>query len=705
MVGFRRDRTTSVLVGIVLGSMFPAFALDITLNVASPLTLATSLNVQAALNNIASSGGGTLQFTGAGSLLVTSPLLVGSNTTVMGDTSRTPYGMIIIGENTAGLPYRDQPIFRTLQTSTNITFWNLEFDGNARPLCAPAIDLGVFGIVGLDGIGTQNVVITHVRIGGARTIAIAALEASSVQIRYLSLEMRRHTNAEPEGGAGVWLWFCTNCILEHSEISGPEFYWAGPPSNTDSRVPPAPPSADPVTDPRGRAPSMDLVSLHDGFNNKIQHNTISYGNTAGIYLAKSEFGNGDRYGLVWNNTVHHFRQHGIDLADSANLTVRANRVYDVEQAGLSLANSPNTLVEHNSIRNGGRWGGTNSNGNFTLSGSSNVQIRNNEILAGNNPYAVFFWGRPGFPLGTGSSLTKNTLSRNPGSADHISGDYAGWNTSNVVSPNTLCGPSYCVDKIGVSRPSGTNRSWLLDKNGNGIWNGQPPDMLYGAFGIPGDLPVRGDWDGSGIFRIGVYRQGWWLLDINGNGVWDGSTIDRQTFFGGVAGDVPVTGRWNGLVSTQIGVYRPSLGSWFLDSNGNGTFDGQPIDVVYQFGNAGQGDVPIVGDWDGDGRTNIGIWRSIGGGGFAFYLDRNGNGVWNNVPSDRYYVYGQSGDLPVAGDWSGSGNAKIGVLRIISGLAFWLVDFNGNGVWENSPADRFYQFGIDNDTPVAAAWGP
>src|SRR5262249_22983808 len=43
-------------------------------------------------------------------------------------------------------------------------------------------------------------------------------------------------------------------------------------------------------------------------------------------------------------------------------------------------------------------------------------------------------------------------------------------------------------------------------------------------------------------KIGVFRDGTWFLDTNGNGVWDGEDIDRKLSFG-QAGDIPVVGRW------------------------------------------------------------------------------------------------------------------------------------------------------------------
>jgi hypothetical protein len=46
-----------------------------------------------------------------------------------------------------------------------------------------------------------------------------------------------------------------------------------------------------------------------------------------------------------------------------------------------------------------------------------------------------------------------------------------------------------------------------------------------SFGLAGDVPVVGDWTGSGRTNIGVFRRGTWFLDLNGNGRFDGCGID------------------------------------------------------------------------------------------------------------------------------------------------------------------------------------
>ena len=64
---------------------------------------------------------------------------------------------------------------------------------------------------------------------------------------------------------------------------------------------------------------------------------------------------------------------------------------------------------------------------------------------------------------------------------------------------------------------------------------------------------------------------------------------------------PVTGDFNGDGKTEIGIYYK--GEWFLDLNGNGEWDGD--DLWAKLGT--EADRPVTGDWDGDGKDDIGIF--------------------------------------------------------------------------------------------------
>ena len=79
--------------------------------------------------------------------------------------------------------------------------------------------------------------------------------------------------------------------------------------------------------------------------------------------------------------------------------------------------------------------------------------------------------------------------------------------------------------------------WILDAdNSHSIDAG---DSVFPYGGLAGDVPVVGDWTGSGISRPGIFRSGFfWILDTTGN-----HGIGAAFAFGGAPGDVPVVGHW------------------------------------------------------------------------------------------------------------------------------------------------------------------
>ena len=71
---------------------------------------------------------------------------------------------------------------------------------------------------------------------------------------------------------------------------------------------------------------------------------------------------------------------------------------------------------------------------------------------------------------------------------------------------------------------------------------------------------------------------------------------------GQPGDIPVVGDWTGDGITKLGVYRN--GKWYLDINNNHVLDAD--DKVFELG--GPGDMPVVGDWTGDGVDKPGLYQ-------------------------------------------------------------------------------------------------
>jgi FtsP/CotA-like multicopper oxidase with cupredoxin domain len=250
--------------------------------------------------------------------------------------------------------------------------------------------------------------------------------------------------------------------------------------------------------------------------------------------------------------------------------------------------------------------------------------------------------------------------------------------------NSITAPLTLGHLVGVYRGG----AWYFDTNGNGTWNGCGVDNCIASFGLPTDIPVMGDWNGTGTSKIGVFRNGQWYLDLNDNGAWDGCGTDACYASFGMAGDIPVAGDWDGTGTAKIGVFRN--GQWFLDLNGNGLWEGCVADRCYNFGLAG--DIPVVGDWNGTGTAKIGVFRNG-----QWFLDLNGNGAWDGCGTDACYTsFGLPTDIPVVGDWNQNGRMKIGVFR----NGQWFLDMNGNGTWDGCVSDACYaSFGIAGDKPA------
>lgn len=168
------------------------------------------------------------------------------------------------------------------------------------------------------------------------------------------------------------------------------------------------------------------------------------------------------------------------------------------------------------------------------------------------------------------------------------------------------------------------------------------------YGIKGDMPIAGDWDGDGIDTIGVFREGRWQLDRDGDGI----AAESLNFASGTSvgpGDGAATGG-----TTAGGVAAGTRGSSERGSGERGSGErgaGGALPDTFEFGQPG--DHPIVGDFDGDGLDEVGVFR-----GGVWIIDINHNHQLDS--QDRVLKLGGRGDLPVVGDWNGDGADEPGI---------------------------------------------
>jgi hypothetical protein len=113
-------------------------------------------------------------------------------------------------------------------------------------------------------------------------------------------------------------------------------------------------------------------------------------------------------------------------------------------------------------------------------------------------------------------------------------------------------------------------------------------------------------------------------------------------------------------------------------------------ITLMYGNPGA--QPLVGDWDGDGKDNIGVRM-----GNTFYL--------RTTPVDQpgettaTVAYGNPDDIPLIGDWDGDGKDDVGVCpaRLVPVLP---ADESHHRARETT---RVVAYGNPNATPLVGDW--
>jgi hypothetical protein len=180
----------------------------------------------------------------------------------------------------------------------------------------------------------------------------------------------------------------------------------------------------------------------------------------------------------------------------------------------------------------------------------------------------------------------------------------------------------------------TQGIWHLRDHNNGA-------VTTFIFGNPGDRPIVGDWDGTGDETPGLFRDTdgfFYGRNTNDTGIADFSC------FAGNPSDVALGGDWDGDGIHTLGIYRPSEQIFYLYNKTCVGNPGPPMgaaEIMFLFGNPG--DTPAVGDWDNDGKDEVGLYRESTG----FFYWRNT--LDTGVASDEMF-YGNPGDRFVAGDW-------------------------------------------------------
>ncbi|MBC7910850.1 MAG: VCBS repeat-containing protein [Pyrinomonadaceae bacterium] len=221
----------------------------------------------------------------------------------------------------------------------------------------------------------------------------------------------------------------------------------------------------------------------------------------------------------------------------------------------------------------------------------------------------------------------------------------------------------------------TNRGDVADFNADGKSDVVlPGGTEVGGYGVVVHLRTcnaverakRIDYLGNGTRQFALWRPstGEWLIT---------SASTRQWGLGSL-GDVPVPGDYDGDGTSDLAVFRH--GVWYVLKSSDGSALG------LQWGLSG--DKPVPGDYDADGKVDFAVFRPSNGG---WYILRSSDNALGS------YYFGMQGDKPAQADFDGDDKTDVAVFRPSNGYWYMLKSSDGSFFAQH--------FGLSGDIPVPA----
>jgi FG-GAP-like repeat len=224
-----------------------------------------------------------------------------------------------------------------------------------------------------------------------------------------------------------------------------------------------------------------------------------------------------------------------------------------------------------------------------------------------------------------------------------------------------------------------NRFWrlwagkIVTFNWSSDWySGSPPVCNFPCVPVTTNPNAGILYDTDSKADIAVFRQSFpsntadWFVVNSSTGISFRKRLGKPN-------DLPVPYDYDGDGRTDMAVWRPATGEWFVINS----LTGQTRRV--QWGTLG--DMPAPGDYDGDGKADLAVWRASAS---TWFIQSYITGAVSTVSG------GTTQDIQVAGDYDGDR---------ITDPAVWNI-FNGTwNIFGSHP--RTEQLGTVNDIAVPA----
>ncbi|MBP9663606.1 MAG: VCBS repeat-containing protein [Pyrinomonadaceae bacterium] len=229
-----------------------------------------------------------------------------------------------------------------------------------------------------------------------------------------------------------------------------------------------------------------------------------------------------------------------------------------------------------------------------------------------------------------------------------------------------------------NKPEVQIRIMTTNAGGSDEWIGID-DISVTPNGPPNTARTAIDYDGNGKTDYSIVRDEGtfvWYTTLNGG---TGASSGTQW---GIKDDQLAPADYDGDGKTDIAVWRPSPGNplayFYILQSSTGTFR------VEQFGSSVGDDPAIVGDYDGDGKADLAVFRRDGTAADPCGVDKS---VWYYRPSGTpgadftAVCWGQIGDTPTGGDFDGDGKFDFMVRRNLGGNGVFFLLRSSDGGFE------------------------
>lgn len=324
--------------------------------------------------------------------------------------------------------------------------------------------------------------------------------------------------------------------------------------------------------------------------------------------------------------------------------VRIGRLNANGTIDLSFQSSPSGGGTDNTVRSVVRL----NNGNLLVGGSFTAYsgVTANKLMVLNPNGGLI----SAFTSGFGAADTVHAIGKQPDGKVVVGGAFDTYSGATAKSIVRLFGPSingsgsgrtafdFTGDgkaDVSLFRPSTRAWSWVQSNDYN--------IATIAPFGLPTDIPVPADYDGDGKTDIATWR-------------------DEPT--------------------------DPDRAMFYIFNSSDYTF------TTEQFGRTGD-DPTIVGDYNGDGKADLAVYRDGANGGQSYFLYRP---IGTPVGNFAIVPWGIDGDKAMKGDYNGDGRSDYAVYRPSTRVWYFLENdsYQVSYGWWGLPTDKFVPADYDGD---------